>query len=420
MSNKDLETRIIAQLKTRLRKRDLTLSTYAVRLRTFCEACQIDPFDFPKIGLKAIENLTEQFINDHIQTVAPKALNVTYCAVKAWCFATGVIENRKLFREIDFDKSSRKTDAITEQPLEPAIVKKLFEVCDVDEKILLGLYGLNGLRPALMPKAVIGWIFPQHYKIEQNTFKFTVKNPFMYIPKNIEGNKASGITFFTILHSKIAEFIEYGVNLHNEAGTIDRNTPLLSKYQTRKDIWKKVHKLFSEVGFDGRPYLLRSFADYVYDSAGLKRESGMPDEDFKEQLMQHKGVISAVYQGKGLPQTVIDMYTQMFQSVEKWINENVFGVVSQTQISAAQQLGLFARNLGVNENQIEIMLKALENGSMKYDIFQQRLKELTDEAFNLKMRQNIEATIMSVMQQKGLIAPAPATQTQPALTAPAP
>lgn len=130
----------------------------------------------------------------------------------------------------------------------------------------------------------------------------------------------------------------------------------------------------------------------------------MPDEDFKEQLMMHKGVISAIYQGKGLPQSTIEMYTKMYQTVEQWINEHVFGMVSQTQFNAAQQLGMFAANLGVSPNQIELMLKALESGTMKFDIFSERLKNLTDEAFNAKMQLNIESVIMRVAEKRGLIA----------------
>lgn len=406
-NNKELEQKIIAQLKTKLRKRENTLNAYAQKIRVFCQwqIPQIDPFTFPTLGLKTIEQLTETYITEHINDTAPKTLNVIFCAIKAWCFATEMITNRKMFREIDFDKSSRQTDAITEQPLEPQTVKKLFEICDCDEKIVLGLYGFNGFRPALMPQATIAWILPQHYKIENNTFKFTVKNPFIYIPKNINGNKATGITFFTILHSKLAEFIEHSINANNEAGTIARGTQLLAKYRSKSNIWDKMHELFKEVGFDGRPYLMRAFADYVYDCAGLKRESGMPDEDFKEQLMMHKGVISAIYQGKGLPESTIEMYTKMYQSVEQWINEHVFGMISQTQLSAAQQLGMFAANLGVSQNQIELMLQALEKGTMKFDVFSERLKDLTDEAFNLKMQTNIEAVIMRVAEKKGLVAP---------------
>lgn len=209
-NSKELNAKIILQLKTKLRKRESTLEAYAQKIRKFSESQTppINPFDFPTIGLKQIEQLTETYITMHIDDTAPKSLNVIFCAIKAWCFALEIISNRKMFREIDFDKSSRKIDAITEQPLEPQTVKKLFDISDCDEKVVLGLYGLNGLRPALIPQAIISWIFPQHYKIENNAFKFTVKNPFMYIPKNINGNKATGITFFTILHSKLAEFID--------------------------------------------------------------------------------------------------------------------------------------------------------------------------------------------------------------------
>ena len=405
ISNRKLKVRIVAQLKTEIHKRETTLCTYADKIIIFSAANKIDPFDFQTMTLTEIENMTKLFITSHLDDIAPKSLNVYYCAIKSWTFALGKINSRKAFKEIIFDKATRQMDAIMEQPLEPKTMQMIFEIADANEKALIGVYGLNGMRPALIPQMKISWIFPAHYKIENNKFRFTVKNPFFYIPKNLTGNKASGITFFSILHSKIATAIEQSINMLNEVGTITRDTPLIGRYTTKGNLSAKIKTLFAVCGFSGRPYLLRSFADYVYDSAGLKRANGMPDNDFKEQLMLHKGLISAIYQGHGLPESVIAEYTQMYQAVENWINEHVFGMVSGQQLDTAKQLGLFARGLGVNESQITIMLEALNNGRTTYDKFSEQLKELTDKAFSNKMTVNMENVMMAFMEKRGLIAP---------------
>lgn len=129
-----------------------SLTAYARSIDKFCTEQEINPFDFPKIGLEAIIDMAETYIINHVDTLAPKYLNVIYNAVKTWCFVLRMIKNRKLFREIKFDKQSRKMDAMTEQPLETRHIRELMMISDAHERTLLGLYALCALRPSLIPQ----------------------------------------------------------------------------------------------------------------------------------------------------------------------------------------------------------------------------------------------------------------------------
>jgi len=60
-----------------------SLTVYARSIDKLCTEQEIRPFDFPKIGLEAIEDMTETYIINHVNMLAPRYLNVTYNAIKA-------------------------------------------------------------------------------------------------------------------------------------------------------------------------------------------------------------------------------------------------------------------------------------------------------------------------------------------------
>jgi hypothetical protein len=188
---RELRPRVITTLLKRIPLKPTSQKSYSWMVLQFCEVNRCDPFDFPKMGLQRIEELTEQYIMERRFIDSPKGLNSFYCAIKAWVFALRMVKSRKLFAEISFDKSSRKVDAITERPLEPTQFKALWELSDINENILLGLYGIEGLRPALIPQLTVSQIYPTHYAIEGGKLRFKVKNPFVFIPKEWRGNKAN-------------------------------------------------------------------------------------------------------------------------------------------------------------------------------------------------------------------------------------
>jgi len=361
--------------------RPATLKVYSKGLKKFCSEMGIDPFEMPNMKLEDIEDMTEQFIMSNQGEISAKYLNVIYASIKTWCYVHKLIKNRKLFRELKFDRTSRKNDALKEMPLEPHHVKAAFQISDANEKVLLGLYGIEGLRPKLIPQLTVAQIHPEHYTIENGQFKFTVKNPFVFIPKEWQGNKAH-ITFFVILHSQLAELIEQTINIDND--NVTTKTPLTSKYRTESNIHHKVIKIYSKIGFKGRPYLLRTFADRILDKT-------IADEDLKEFMMGHKGKVSAIYQFKQLTKSDIEDYTTQYQATEQLVNEKVFGIIAKERLGQAEQIKRFAVTLGVNEAKAQEIFELLQKGKMSLTEYEKELADMTKRTQEQRMKETFEA-----------------------------
>jgi len=208
------------------------------------------------------------------------------------------------------------------------------------------------------------------------------KNPFLFVNKNYEGNKAH-ITFFVIVHSKITELLETA--LDSGETPVTPKTPLMRKYNSQDAIYQKIVSLFASVGFSGRPYLLRSFADKVLDrnlASGEKR-----DEDLKEFMLGHKGKISAIYQLKALSSEDSKQYRKMYENVDSWLCQNVFDSATPESLVRAKSQAEIAEKFGVNAEQLKGMLEALGVGKMtaaQYD------SELTT-AINAAQQRNLES-----------------------------
>ena len=139
-------------LERRTRLKPSSLDIYMSGLRTICKYATVNnPFELVDMSLEWIEDITEDWIRAHEHKLAPKHLNMVYCAIKTWRKATRLIKNRRLFPEIDFDKTSRKTEALKETMITTKMVRQIFEICDIGDKVDLGLYAFCGLRPSLIP-----------------------------------------------------------------------------------------------------------------------------------------------------------------------------------------------------------------------------------------------------------------------------
>lgn len=400
----NMEPNTVTQIKMAINKRmslrPNSVKSYAEVVAKFCAENEIGT-DWTEIGLAKIEELTEEYIMKHTRAwydedgkqqepYAPKYLNLILNGVKTWCYVQRLIKSRKTFAEIKFDKSSRKTDAVTERALEPEHLKQMMQISNAHQKVTLALYGIAGLRPLLQPQLTVAQIHPDHYTLKNGKLQFTVKNPFVFIPKEWQGNKAN-ITFFIILHSQLTELIEYTVNTDNP--TVTPTTPLIGLYQSDQTIYKAIKAIFTRVGFNGRPYLLRVFADRTLDKTIM-------DEDLKEHMLGHKGKISAIYQFKQLTAEDIRDYTQQYQKVEQWVNEHVFGTVSSEQLTAAKQMATMAQGLGFNQTEIEAMLTALQKGKMTFTSYQNALTEGIKKAQEKKLETNFNTMFEAAMKQR--------------------
>lgn len=237
-------------------------------LRTICKYATVDsPFELIDKGLEWIEDTTEDWIRAHEHKLAPKHLNMVYCAIKTWCKATRLIKNRNLFREIDFDKTSRKTEALTETMITTKMVRQIFEICDIGDKVDFGLYALFGLRPSLIPQLKVKHFHERSAHIENGKLIIDRKPALLIITrldedgKPLRGNKGN-ITFFVFVPTKICELIETWLNTN--CGVVTSETRI-SEARNIDAVYFKVKQAYGKIGFEGRPYLLRSYADRILE-----------------------------------------------------------------------------------------------------------------------------------------------------------
>lgn len=268
---------------------------YASALTSFCEFLNVaDPDSLIELGIDKIETLMQEWINENRNKLAPKYLNLVYCSVKRWYQIHGLIKSTKMFREIKFDKSSRKTDALTETMLETKHVKAGF------------------------------------------------------------------------------------------------------KSDNYREVYYKIKCLFRHpsIRFNGRPYLLRKYADRIPD----RITKIYNDEDTKEFLMRHNGKISSIYQITGLTKErekeLRDMYVN---ACDRWISRNIFETASQEEIDKAETLIIYSQQIAeLSEDKVEALRQAFRKGTLTFEGLQVELGKLTRQALDSKMEQKLEQLFLKM------------------------
>lgn len=223
----------------------LSADVYARSLRRFCRYANISPSDFSTLSLERIEDLVTDFIADNRDHLAPKYLNVVFNAVKRWCYIRCLIKSTKMFREIKFDKSSRKTDALHEPMIETQQMKTLFKIANLEDRVDVGLYGLVGLRPRIIPQLKVKDIYRNNYEIVNGKIKLTAKPTLMVIPRTYAGNKRN-ITFLVFIPTQLAELTEL---LLNTNGEVTPETKISTSDNVR-DVYYKMKTLLTHPTVD--------------------------------------------------------------------------------------------------------------------------------------------------------------------------
>lgn len=350
----------------------------------------VDPLTVVDLPLETIEDLTEQFIRTNIGKIAPKQLNSAYCGIKKWLFVNGKIKSTKMFREIDFDKSSRKTSALLEEALENHHIKTLMQKSDLSDKIDLGLYALCALRPSLIPQLKVSDIFKKHIKIENG--QLTLRKPcFMLVRKDYEGNKAHQ-DMFIILPRKLTELLELRLN---EKLKIQRIEDMhISDCDNERDVYFKMKTMLTNIGFNGRPYMLRKFGNEL-----LKRiETIKGDRDLKEFLMLHKGSISQVYADTSITAQKEEYYTKTYlEAIDDYVNREVFEMVSSEEKSKAYLIKEFAKGLGASLEDLEKAVDDFEKGKIPFDMYLNRINALTKVSIDHTIEKRFEELFNKAM-----------------------
>ena len=366
--------------------KDSSAETYARALKSFCESIEVsDLCAFNELGIDKIETLMQQWINQNRDRVAPKYLNVTYCAVKRWCQIHGLIKSTKMFREIKFDKSSRKTDALTETMLETKHIKAGFKVANLEDQIDWGFYALCGLRPRLVPQLKVKNLYARNYEIINGNFRFTVKPSLMIIPRTYAGNKAN-ISFLVFIPTKLADILEMQLNTNNKMTAETK----ISECGNARAVYHKIKCLFRHpsINFTGRPYLLRKYADRILD----RITKIFNDEDLKEFLMGHKGSISAIYQFTGLTKERENELRDMYlNACDRWISRNIFETASQEEIERAEMLIAYSQQIAeIDRDRLKALRQTFKKGTLTVEALQVELGKLTRQALDKDMENKFE------------------------------
>jgi len=372
---------------------------YTHALGTICKAFGVTPNELLKIPLEEIENKTEDFILDHKTKYAPKQLNVIFSAVKAWLFVNRVIKYRKLFREIKFDKTSLKNSALLSESISTEDMKKLISLSNGEDSVVIALGGFMALRPSIVPQLKVHHIHPTHRKIviENGVARLQLRKPtLMVVPRltdegtPLEGNKAN-IDFLVFIPTRFAEKIELNLatrKLSTEAEMLEAN---LTHLDNKRDYSYVIKKYFKLIGKDGLPpYRLRNYADFMLDK--------IADKDLKENLMGHKGEISAVYGFRGLNAEKIGDFERLYSVVDRFIDENIFGSLSDTDRKiAVAQTGL-AQSLGVSAERVAEILGTLDSGKMSLTQFNEAIGRAVNDSYQTKLEASVKRYVSEALK----------------------
>lgn len=372
--------------------KDNSARIYASTLTYFCEFAKVsDPYELNGLDIDKIESLMQQWINQNRNRLSPKHLNVTYCSVKRWCQIHGLIKSTKMFREVKFDKTSRKTDALTETMLETRYIKAGFKIANLEDQIDWGLYALCGLRPQIIPQLKVKNLHVRNYEIVEGDFRCPMKPPLIMIPRTYSGNKAN-ITFMVFIPTKLAELLEMQLKTD---GNVTAETSI-STSDNYPEVYYRIRCLFKHpsIAFEGRPYLLRKYADKILD----RTTKTYNDEDTKEFLMGHKGKISATYQTTGLTEEreneLRDMYVN---TCDKWISRNIFETASQEETDKSEMLIAYSQQIAELDGvRLEALRQAFKKGTLTVEGLQVELGKLTRQALDRTMEAKFEKLFLKM------------------------
>jgi integrase len=358
-------------------------------LRKFCKEYDLTPELLVKLPLSTIEDLTEEYIHAKKHIIAPKQLNVIYCAIKSWCLYNRKIKSYAQFRQIKFDKSSRKTR--DKAMITKDILRKMLNCANgLREKVILALYGIHGLRPSLIPQLKIEDIYAKDIEITGKGVKLD-RNAWITVKREYKGNKGN-IDFPIILTSETSAWLEQFLNLRMRNGEEMTPKTLLVNAHSEDNVYRIVRKAFKAVGFEGRKYLLRHFA---YKQLKLACE----DYDLREWLMGHKGKISAIYDHEHyLTHEEITQYKRM-------INEKpllIYGL-NETTSEKVETLIKFARAITeISDSEIQALRNALKDGNLTIEQFETKIQQLVKEAMNKQIETRFEQLFIKYANKHGL------------------
>lgn len=383
MANRYTKNPLVAKVKEQFFKyagiKESTATTYAHSINYFCQHYELTPFTLLELPLEDIEDKTERYIRAMKTKIAPKRLNVIYSAIKSWLWLNKKIKSKKMFREIAFDKTSRK---MRDVPLpDKQFLRQLCDNADLREKLVVAFYGVYAVRPSLIPQLKIEDIYHKDIEInEDGTVKLS-NIVWIWCKREYKGNKGN-IDFPIILTSETSEWLE---SYLNQRARKEKLTPksVLIDVKTKANVDRIVAKLFDCVGFKGRKYLLRHLGSKL-----LKR--AYDDEGLKEWLCGHKGGISATYEHSG--HTLSDWEIRDYKSQLSERELLIYGISKNEQqiIDAKTDMARTLLKEHFSETEYKAILRGLREGKMTFKQFNEKFDEIIKTAMDNKIENKFE------------------------------
>lgn len=409
----------------------MTAEGYARQLLSFCELASdvsqqfiLTPDMLLEMELEEIEDLAEEhcrrfnegrivdisnrlpqdvplrLYDPSAYRIAPKRLNIQMAALKKWLHinwrgSRAKLKNPRQFRRINYESSRLLHSRLMATTLEHKDIKLMFNLSNGIESITIGLYGLMGLRPSLIPFLRFKHLHPRSYEVKDGQFRWTKAPPLVIVPAvddqghHVVGSKAS-IEFPAFIPTPIAERIEFYIN-QNKQHNKDFRYIKLSPADCKGDVDYIIRKYYVKIGYSGRPYDMRNYASRL-----LKRiELLFNNKDLKELMLGHKPRdMAGIYDFRGLGEEQEDHWRDQYEkAVDYFIKSEIFSTSTNKNNDTVRALVEIAGNLGVDATHVYSLYKV---GELDIETTKTRITSLLQNS----QESRIENIVRRVMNEK--------------------
>jgi integrase len=311
---------------------------------------------------KEAEDLLTDFIHETSKKQTPKSVHNNLVSVKSWLLHNDVVMRRKI------NCGNIKRAPTTEDESIPTQdeLNRILNYSDLRGKAFISLIAFAGFRPSTavnvklrdIPDLIIT---AESVNLANKPAQIKVKAEFS---KNTR-------PYFTFLSSEGCEYVlEYLRSRINEGEKLTPESKVLSYSLkssrhsiARTGFSRKIKRTFERAGYNGRPYVLRSYFDTAILNSGLSFI-------YQQFFMGHAGTIEATYTvNKNLPQLQIDDMREQFK-------ERVEPKLETITVKARSEITILNSKLSEQKNENRELNKRLEDQQKEINEINSFLKKL--------------------------------------------
>lgn len=335
---------------------EITASNYLRCLFGFSRRTGIDPARAAKLSKKAAyETLLDFVAAEEKRGLAGSAVHTYVKSVKSWLDFNGI----KVTGKIRVTGAQSTPTIANETVPSQDTLRKILLAAGPKVRVAIGLMAFSGLRPE-----VIGDYRGKdglRVKDLPDLKVGATEAVFGQLPARVvvrgELSK-TGHPYFTFIGSEGASYISAFLEERMRQGEriapdtdIFRDPRFGKQFVKTTNISESIRRVFDKVGFDARPYVLRSY----FDTQLLLAESkGKVAHDYRVFWMGHRGSMDARYTtNKGrLPQELLEDMASSYRACETFLS-----VVPQRAENRAENLEVILAELlrekGASDEQID-------------------------------------------------------------------